>query len=70
MISAGTDDELSFEQQLRLDSHLDDCSPCRTYVDVVASLTRTMRLRSVESERDFVIRVMTRSRPPRLGRGG
>lgn len=70
LISAGTDDELNRDEQLLLDSHLDGCSSCRTYGDVVASLTRTMRLRSVESERDFVVRVMTRSRPARLGRGG
>ncbi len=70
LISAATDDELHRDERLRLDNHLGDCSSCRAHAEAVASLTRTVRLRSAEYERDFVNRVMTRSRPERLGRGG
>lgn len=70
LISAATDDELSGDEQLQLDAHLEWCSSCRAHADAVASLTRTLRLRSAEFERDFVTRLMTRSRPARLGRGG
>ena len=70
LISAATDDELNSHEQRQLESHLEGCRSCRAHADAVASLTRTMRLRSAESEREFVTRLMTRSRPARLGRGG
>ena len=70
LVSAATDDELHRDERLRLDAHLGGCRSCRAHADAVASLTRTVRLRSAEYERDFVNRVMTRSRPERLGRGG
>ena len=70
LISAATDDELRHDERRLLDAHLDSCAACREHVDVVASLTRTVRLRSAESEREFVAQVMARSRPARLGRGG
>ena len=68
LISAATDDELDRDERLQLGEHLGGCSSCRAHADAVASLTRTVRLRSAEYERDFVTRVMTRSRPERLGR--
>ena len=70
LISAATDDELDRDERVRLDEHLGGCASCRAHVDAIASLTRTVRLRSAEYERDFVNRVINRSRPVRLGRGG
>lgn len=40
------------------------------YADWVAALTRAVRIRAAQFECDFVQRVVTRSRPARLGRGG
>ena len=70
LISAATDDELRRDERQQLDAHLDACAECRRHAEAVASLTRTIRLRSAESEREFVASVMARSRPARLGRGG
>jgi predicted anti-sigma-YlaC factor YlaD len=70
LISASTDDELHNDEQRLLGSHLESCSDCRNHADAVATLTRTVRLRSAQFEREFLTRVMTRSRPGRLGRGG
>lgn len=70
LISAATDDELRHDERRLLDAHLEGCPACRLHADAVASLTRTVRLRSAESEREFVASVMARSRPARLGRGG
>lgn len=70
LISAATDDELDGHEQRQLDRHLEGCRSCRAHADAVASLARTMRLRSAASEREFVTRLMARSRPARLGRGG
>lgn len=70
LISGATDDELRHDERRLLDAHLEGCPACRQHADAVASLTRTVRLRSAESEREFVASVMARSRPARLGRGG
>lgn len=70
LISAAADDELRSDERHPLDAHLADCPSCSRHADSVASLTRTVRLRSAESEREFVAHVMARSRPARLGRGG
>lgn len=70
LISADADDELRGGDRLRLAAHIDGCSDCEAYADRVAHLTRQVRVRRLAPEPDFVVRVMTRSRPPRLGRGG
>lgn len=70
LISAEADDELRSADRLRLAAHLDGCRECEAYADRVARLTRQVRLRRVVAEPDFVERVLVRSRPPRLGRGG
>lgn len=70
LISAATDDELRHDERPLLEAHLEGCPACRQHAESVASLTRTVRLRSAESEREFVVSVMARSHPARLGRGG
>lgn len=70
LISASTDGELRSDEHQILDAHLESCPACRVHADQVASLTRTVRLRSAQLERDFLERLMSRSRPARLGRGG
>lgn len=70
LISAATDDELRGDEQVWLDDHLDGCESCRRHADSLAALTRTVRIRVAQFERDFVERVVSRARPPRLGRGG
>ena len=70
LVSAGTDDELTADEQRVLDDHLESCASCRDHADAVAALTRSFRLRSAQVEREFVSSVMSRSRPARLGRGG
>ncbi len=70
LISASTDGELRSDEHRILDAHLESCPTCRAHADQVASLTRTVRLRSAQFEHDFLVRLMSRSRPARLGRGG
>ena len=70
LISAAADDELRGDEHRSLEAHLAACPPCRARADAVADLTRSVRLRSAESEAEFVRRVLDRSRPARLGRGG
>lgn len=70
LISASTDDELHHDEQRVLEAHLDSCADCRAHAEALASLTRTVRLRAAQFERDFLTNVMSRSRPARLGRGG
>lgn len=70
LISAASDDELHHDEQRWLDNHLDRCPVCRSHVDAVASLNRSVRVRSARFEPDLVATVMSRSRPARLGRGG
>lgn len=70
LISAATDDELHGDEHGRLEAHLEICPRCRRHADAVASLTRAVRLRPAQVERGFVTRLMNRSRPARLGRGG
>jgi len=70
LVSAAADDELRGADRLRLADHLDGCPECDAYAEQVAQLTRQVRLRRIVPEPDFVERVLARSRPPRLGRGG
>jgi predicted anti-sigma-YlaC factor YlaD len=70
LVSAAADDEIDRDDHRRLDEHLDECAACSRYAEHLAVLTRTVRLRPVTAEPGFVDRVMQRSRPPRLGRGG
>lgn len=69
LVSAAADDELGHQDDQLLADHLDACTSCRVYADRVAQLTRTVRLRAVEVEPDFVERVMERVPTVRLGRG-
>lgn len=66
-ISAAADDELAHLDARRLADHLAGCGECRAHADRLAALTRSVRLRPVRVEPDFVARVM--SEVPRLGRG-
>lgn len=70
LASAATDDELAPEEERRLAVHLDGCAACATYVDELAVLTRSVRLRPVVVRGDLTEAILARSRPPRLGRGG
>jgi predicted anti-sigma-YlaC factor YlaD len=70
LVSVAADDELRGADRLRLADHLDGCVECDAYAEQVAQITRQVRLRRIVPEPDFVERVMARSRPPRLGRGG
>ena len=70
LLSAAVDDELAGDDRRSLDHHVDGCADCARHADQLAAFTRAVRLRPVAAEPDFVRRVMQRSRPPRLGRGG
>ncbi len=70
LISAAADDELRGDELRTLELHLEGCPECRARADAVAKLTRSIRLRSAALEDEFVRRVVSRSRPARLGRGG
>ncbi|MCB0968532.1 MAG: zf-HC2 domain-containing protein [Ilumatobacter sp.] len=70
LASASLDDEISAAEQDRLDGHLLGCAGCRRFVDRVASLNRTVRLRPSGHDPAFVATVMADARPARLGRGG
>ena len=70
LLSAAADDEVGRVDGRRLDEHLVGCVDCERYADRLAALNRAVRVRPVDTEPDFVGRVMQRSRPPRLGRGG
>jgi predicted anti-sigma-YlaC factor YlaD len=70
LVSAAVDDELAPEEDRLLADHLGRCDECTAYSERLASLTRSMRLRPVTAEADLAARVLARSRPPRLGRGG
>lgn len=70
LISASADDELLNDERRVLDAHLESCPDCQAYAEALASLTRTVRLRAAQFEREFLTSVMSRSRPARLGRGG
>lgn len=70
LASAAVDDELSPEEERRLAGHLDGCAACTRYVDDLAALTRSLRLRPVGVRTDRTAAILARSRPPRLGRGG
>lgn len=70
LASAGADDELHPDEEQHLVHHLAGCQACAVYADQLASLTRSVRLRPVHRADDLTDRIMSRSRPPRLGRGG
>lgn len=69
LVSAAADDELDAADARRLDRHVTICDECAAYVDAVAALNRTVRLRPADTRPDFVERVMTRADGARLGRG-
>lgn len=69
LISAAADDELDQPGQLAMHTHIEGCSDCSTFADDVALLTRSVRLRPLVAQPDFVERVMARSAGARLGRG-
>jgi Asp-tRNA(Asn)/Glu-tRNA(Gln) amidotransferase A subunit family amidase len=69
LISAATDDAAARSDLARLESHLARCADCSAYADGVATLNRRVRISAPDVGNDFVARVMSRSRPPRLGRG-
>ena len=69
LVSAAVDDELAHHDDRRLADHLVECRNCRSYADGLATLTRTVRLRAVGVEPDFVERVMADIPATRLGRG-
>lgn len=74
LVSAAADDELSPDEDARLAAHLDGCAECTVYADEMAGLTRSIRLRPVTARADLAAdltaAILSRSRPPRLGRGG
>lgn len=70
LVSAAADDEVGAVEREVIDMHLIACPACSAYADRVASLTRQFRLRPAEPVPDVAARVLERSRPPRLGRGG
>lgn len=70
LASAAVDDELTADEERRLTAHLDGCAACTEHVERLAVLTRAVRLRPVTVGVDLTERVLVRSRPPRLGRGG
>lgn len=74
LVSADADDELRAGERSVLSGHLAGCAACRAHAEQVALLTRHVRVRrlggSAASTPDLVERVLARSRPARLGRGG
>lgn len=70
LASAAADDELDRDERHRLDVHVSGCDDCAAYVEQLATLSRTLRLRAVAVDPAFPTRVLDRARPPRLGRGG
>lgn len=70
LLSAAADDELGPDEEQLLSAHLEGCPQCVAYGDELAVLTRSVRLRPVHRREDLTARILARSRPPRLGRGG
>jgi predicted anti-sigma-YlaC factor YlaD len=70
LVSARIDDELGPDEELALDGHLVECADCTAYGEELAVFTRVLRVRPVERRPDLTGRILDRSRPPRLGRGG
>lgn len=70
LVSAAVDDELTSDEQLTLDEHLDVCAACSLYSERISVFTRSLRLRPVTTGIDLSDQVLARSSPPRLGRGG
>ena len=70
LVSASLDDELTAAEQSRLDTHLEGCVGCRSFVDRAAGLNRRFRVQASSPDPAFVAAVMADARPARLGRGG
>ena len=70
LASGAADDELTPDEEAVLAAHLEGCAECSSYADQLAVLTRSIRLRPVVARADLADVILSRSRPPRLGRGG
>jgi predicted anti-sigma-YlaC factor YlaD len=70
LVSAAADDELAPDEEAGLADHLAQCADCTAYAEELAILTRSVRLRPVAPRADLTDTILSRSRPPRLGRGG
>ena len=70
LVSAAADDQLAPNEETALAAHLEHCADCTAYADELAVLTRSIRLRPVTARADLTDAILSRSRPPRLGRGG
>lgn len=70
LLSAAADGELTADERISLDHHVDRCAGCRSHADRIARLDRRLRVRSAEAVPDLVDVVTARARPARLGRGG
>lgn len=70
LLSAAVDDEVDTLERRTIDVHLAGCEGCRVHADRLAALTRRFRVRAAQPVPDLASRVLDRSRPPRLGRGG
>ncbi len=69
LISADADDELGSAERALLGAHLEHCADCGRYADQVAGLARTVRVRRIDTDPEFVARVVERAARARLGRG-
>lgn len=68
--SAASDGEATAAERRELDEHLRGCASCREFADRTQLVDRLVRVRPAEPVPDLVGRVMARSGPVRLGRGG
>jgi predicted anti-sigma-YlaC factor YlaD len=69
-MSAASDGEATAAERRELDEHLRGCASCRELADRAQLVDRLVRVRPAEPVPDLVGRVMARSGPVRLGRGG
>ena len=68
VLSARLDGEALADETAAADRHLTTCADCRTFAQRLATLDRSIRVRSAEPVPDLTDRVMARARPARLGR--
>lgn len=68
VLSARLDGESLADETAAADRHLVTCAGCRVFAQRLATLDRTIRIRSAEPVPDLVDGVMARARPARLGR--
>src|SRR6187431_272481 len=68
VLSARLDGEARADESTAADRHLTTCADCRTFAQRLATLDRSIRVRSAEPVPDLTDRVMARARPARLGR--